>query len=121
MYGDYTEEGGYLMTEQLLSQVSGITALCVLNNAMALGAYEYFMMKNINVPHDISMVSFGNIRNEKLFYVKPTYVSQHLETIGCRAAELLLSRIKSPALAPREEIIPVSLILGASDMPHFSV
>ena len=118
IHGDYTEEGGYLMTEKLLNDVPGISALSILNNAMALGAYKYFMTKNINVPGDISVVSFGDIQNEKLFYVKPTYVSQHLETVGHRAAELLLSRIKSPAIAPREEIIPVSLIPGASDTVH---
>ena len=115
MHGDYTKEGGYLMTEKLLGEAPGISALCILNNAMALGAYEYFMMKKINVPGDISVVSFGDIQNEKLFYVKPTYVSQHLETVGRRAAELLLSRIGTPALAPREEIVPVSLVPGASD------
>ena len=114
-YGDYTEEGGYAMAEKLLSNGAGITALYVLNNAMVVGAYEYLRAKGITVPDDISVVSFGNIGNEKLFYVKPTYISQHLEAIGSRSAELLLSRIKSPALAPREEIIPVSLIPGASN------
>ena len=121
IYGDYTEEGGYSMTKKLLKQTRGLTAVCLLNNAMAMGAYEFFRTNNINVPHDISVVSFGNIRNEKLFYVKPTYISQHLETIGCRAAELLLSRIKTPALSPRKEIIPVSLISGTSDMPNVKV
>ena len=120
IYGDYTEEGGYLMTEKLLGLGSGISALCILNNAMALGVYEYCMTNNVNVPGNISIVSFGNIQNEKLFYVKPTYISQHPETIGRRAAELLLSRIKSPSIAPREEIISVSLISGASDKPLVS-
>ena len=120
IYGDYTEEGGYRMAENLFYKVPCMTALCIMNNAMAMGAYEFFRTNNINVPGDISVVSFGNIRNEKLFYVKPTYISQHLETIGCRAAELLLSRIKLPALAHREEIIPVSLVRGCSDMPCVS-
>jgi len=121
LYGDYTEEGGYAMTEKLLKQSPGITALCVLNNAMAVGAYEYFRTKYIAVPGAISVVSFGNIRNEKLFYVKPTYISQHLEAIGNRAAELLLSRIKTPALEPREEITSVSLVSGASEKPLITV
>jgi len=113
-YGDYTEDGGFSMVEKLLTGKPGITALCVLNNAMAVGAYEYARTKNIAIPNDISIVSFGDIRNDKLFFVKPTFVSQYPQAVGSRAAELLLSRIKSPALASREEIIPVSLITGAS-------
>ncbi|MCL2380620.1 MAG: LacI family transcriptional regulator [Treponema sp.] len=114
-YGDYTEDGGYAMAEELLDGKHSITALCVLNNAMAAGAYEYIRAKNIGIPNDISVVSFGDIRNEKLFFVRPTFVSQYPHVVGNRAAELLLSRIKSPALAPREEIVPVCLIPGASE------
>ena len=114
-YGDYTEEGGYAMAEKLLNGQPGISALCVLNNAMAVGAYEYIRTKNIAIPDDISIVSFGDIRNEKLFFVRPTYVSQYPQEVGRRAAELLLSRIKSPTLSQREEIIPVCLVPGASE------
>ena len=117
-FGDYTDEGGYVMTEKLLNQHSGITALCVMNNAMAAGTYRYLRVKNIPVPGDISVVSFGNIIHEELLYVKPTFISQHLQAIGSLAAELLLSRIKSNELAPREEIVPVSLIPGSSEKPR---
>lgn len=114
-HGDYTEEGGYAMAEKLLRRGSGITALCVLNNAMAVGAYEYIRAKGIAVPGDISVVSFGDIRNEKLFFTRPTFVSQYPKEVGSRAAELILSRINSPALAPREEIIPTRLVPGESE------
>lgn len=114
LYGDYTEEGGYSMAKKIIGRKSGISAICVMNNAMVLGAYEYFRAGGIAVPGDISVVSFGDVRNEKLLSVRPTFVSQYPKVIGNRAAELLLSRIKSPALASREEIIPVIRVSGIS-------
>jgi DNA-binding LacI/PurR family transcriptional regulator len=84
---------------------------------MAIGAYEYLKEKNIPVPRDISVVSFGDIKNEKLFYVKPAFISQNPQEVGRKAAELILSRIKDPSLAPRREIVSTRFNPGSSVGP----
>jgi LacI family transcriptional regulator len=112
--GDYTEAGGYTMMGALLRQNPRLSAVCILNNAMAVGAYGYLREHNIPVPQSISVVSFGDISNERLFYVKPTFISQNLPAVGSKAAELILSRIKNPGLAPRREIINIRLNPGDS-------
>jgi LacI family transcriptional regulator len=91
-----------------------LTAICVLNNAVAVGAYEYLREHNIPVPQDLSVVSFGDIPNERLFYVKPTFISQNFPAVGSKAAKLILFRIKNRGLAPRREIINIRLNAGDS-------
>jgi DNA-binding LacI/PurR family transcriptional regulator len=60
------------------------------------------------------VVSFGDIPNERLVYIKPTFISQNLPAMGSTAATLILSRIKNPGLAPRREIINIRLNAGDS-------
>ncbi|GHU25524.1 LacI family transcriptional regulator [Betaproteobacteria bacterium] len=111
---EYTEAGGFTMMQKLLGDALEIDAVCVLNNAMAVGVYNCLRKNNIAVPEQIAVVSFGDIYNDQLFYVKPAFISQHPQSIGSAAADLLLSRIENSSLKPRKKIIPVKLALGES-------
>jgi DNA-binding LacI/PurR family transcriptional regulator len=112
--GEYTEYSGFMTMEQILDTTPEMSAVCVLNNAMAAGAYNCLRKRGIAVPGRIAVVSFGDIYNDQLFYVKPSFVSQHPQSIGSAAAELLLSRIDDSSLKPRKKIIPVKLKPGES-------
>jgi LacI family transcriptional regulator len=111
---DYTETGGFLMMKELLDDPMGISAVCVLNNAMAVGTYDCLRKHDIAVPGRIAVVSFGDIYNEQLFYVRPAFISQHPKSVGSAAAELILSRIENFSLKPRKKVIPVNLEAGES-------
>lgn len=111
---NYTQEGGYTAMKALLQNAPDITALALINNAMALGAYTYLAERGISIPDELSIISFGDIENSSLFFVKPVFISQKPALIGKAAASLILDRIQEPGLRPRTEIIATELEPGAS-------
>ena len=111
---NYTQDGGYSATKRLLDQAPEISAVAVINNAMAVGVYTFLGEVNVSIPDRISVISFGEIENAGLFRVKPTFISQQPALIGQAAGKLLLSRIKDPSLEPRTTIIPTIYELGDS-------
>ncbi len=115
--GDFTVASGYTGMEYLLSQTPQITGVVVMNNAMAVGALRYLREKRIRVPQDLSIVSFGDIINWDIMYVRPTIVTLDPVTVGSRAAEFLLSRIQDPHHSRREYIYEPVLRIGDSTGP----
>lgn len=88
--GTYTFESGYLAMKNLLKH--DLEAVFASNYELSLGAIDAVNDKNANV----TILGFDSI--ELLNTVKQPYIfiSQPVEEIGKRAAELLLERIKNP-------------------------
>lgn len=115
---NYTQAGGHGAMGRLLDRSPSITAVCVINNAMAIGALKLLGERGIRVPMEMSVVSYGDIENGDLFFVRPTYISQKPSVIGRTAADLILSRIREPGTSPREEIVSTLLEAGGSVAPY---
>jgi LacI family transcriptional regulator len=111
---NYTQEGGYSAMRTLMQQAPEITGLALINNAMAIGAYTWLAERGIRIPDKLSVISFGDIENSSLFFVKPAFISQKPVMIGKAAAALILGRIQDPGLPPRAETIATVLEPGAS-------
>ena len=112
--GNYTQEEGYTAMRTLMEQAPDISALALINNAMAIGAYTYLAERRIRIPEQLSVISFGDIENSSLFFVKPAFISQQPVRIGKAAADLILTRIHEPGLQPRAHIIETILEPGSS-------
>ncbi|WP_026486122.1 LacI family DNA-binding transcriptional regulator [Caldanaerobius polysaccharolyticus] len=110
--GDFTMESGYQGAAELLKLTDPPTAVVVMNNAMALGALKYFRVNKIKVPEDVSIASYGDIDNVELMYVQPSIVTLNARTIGRKAGEMLLERIKDRSIVNREVIYTPQLIVG---------
>jgi len=110
--GDFTMESGYQGAAELLKLTDPPTAVVVMNNAMALGALKYFRVNKIKVPEDVSIASYGDIDNVELMYVQPSTVTLNARTIGRKAGEMLLERIKDRSIVNREVIYTPQLIVG---------
>ena len=80
------------------------TAIAIANNVMAIGAYKYCTEKGINIPDQISIVSYGTIEHAALFKTYPTYVTLSASYMGEKAAAAVLSRIANPKINNRESI-----------------
>lgn len=91
-YGDYSIQAGYEGMDYLLSK--GVTAVVSCNGEMSLGVYEYVRKNDKIIGEDVSVVSFGNIREAR--WVSPTLTSiiQPGEQMGRKASEVIINRIE---------------------------
>jgi LacI family transcriptional regulator len=110
----YTETGGANAIQSLLKQAPELSAVAVMNNATALGAMHYCKKEHIAIPDDISLVSFGDIENDDLLYVKPTHTTQDPVKIGKATGKLILRRIYNRSAQPEEVIFPSGFVKGDS-------
>jgi len=112
--GDFTYESGYMGAKEILGKEDKPTAFIGMNNATALGALKYKKKKIINIPEDVSFVSFGDLDNCDLFYFQPTFVTTDAHEIGTKAGELLLERMRDSKPGNREIVLEPALIVGNS-------
>ena len=91
-YGEYSRQSGYEGTGYLLSK--GVTGLVSCNGEMSLGVYEYARDNQKVIGEDISIVSFGNLREAGWVNPMLTSIIQPGEQMGRKAVEVLISRIR---------------------------
>lgn len=135
--GDFTEEGGWRAAQALLAETPRPTAIFAANDMMALGAMRAIREHGLGVPHDVAVAGFDDIPTAR--YVSPplTTVRVDVETLGARAATLLLERMRAiaaataPIPAPEHEraadrapepshreVLPATLVVRASCSVH---
>ncbi|KIL40435.1 transcriptional regulator [Gordoniibacillus kamchatkensis] len=96
--GLFTYEGGISAAHYFLDLKDPPTALLSANNNMTAGILKACRNRNVRIPFDISVVSFGELEyNWNLITPSVTSVSQSPLTIGRKAAELVLKRLNQEA------------------------
>jgi LacI family transcriptional regulator len=93
---DLTLEDGRTKMTALLALKERPDAVYVAGDYAALGALQVLNEHNINVPHDIRLVGFGNEAFTSLVAPTITSVDQHSAEIGRLAAQTFLERVKAP-------------------------
>ncbi|CAN7246309.1 LacI family DNA-binding transcriptional regulator [Devosia sp. LjRoot16] len=96
-----TEDSGYKLTRQILSQPDRPDALITANDNMAVGAYRAIHEMGLSIPDDIAVASFNDISVAQ--FLNPPLTTVHLpaEEIGEGAVELLLERMGGRELPKR--------------------
>jgi LacI family transcriptional regulator len=93
--GPFTIENGYAAVEKLLNMEDPPTALLIMHCDTTIGALRYFRSHNIRVPEDISFSSPCNISLSDLLYVQPNFAMPDTWSLGKRAGEMIMERIRS--------------------------
>jgi len=90
--GNKTEESGYTLTRQILSESDRPDALVTANDSMAIGAYRAIHEMGLRIPDDIAVASFNDISVAQ--FMNPPLTTVHLpaQEIGETAVELLLEQ-----------------------------
>lgn len=112
--GDFQYQGGYEAAQRLSQAGSAPTAIFACNDLMAIGAYRYAHENQLRIPQDISIIGFDDVHLASYTNPPLTTVRQSKAKMGSRAADLLIERIANRRLSPRQEIIPVQLVVRAS-------
>ena len=90
------------------------TAIIAANNTLAIGTLQYLRLNQIQIPDEISLLSYGNIENSELFFVELGHATLNPVTIAEKAADFILSRIEDPSLNNRESIFEPTVLLKSS-------
>ncbi|TNE35142.1 MAG: LacI family DNA-binding transcriptional regulator [Alphaproteobacteria bacterium] len=115
-HGDFRFDSGLAATQSLLALASPPTAIIASNDQMALGTIEAAREKNLDVPSDLSIISFDNTPVVRFTDPPLTAVDQPVAATISKAVELLINVAKLPL--PREPInIEATLVERASTVP----
>jgi len=115
---DFSTEGGFRSTQQLLALHPRPTAIFGGNNFIAFGAFRAMREAGLQVPDDCSLVTFDDLPESWLMLPFLTTVNQPAYAIGQQATELLLDRLEGRGgPAARTIILPGELIIRRSSAP----
>jgi LacI family transcriptional regulator len=87
------------------------------NDQMAIAAMKACAAAGLRVPDDVQVTGFNAF--EIFRYIEPalTTVRSAAQTLGERAAEVLISRLHTGRFAEREIVVPVEVSPGKTTLP----
>jgi DNA-binding LacI/PurR family transcriptional regulator len=118
VHEEFLKEGGRDAVSSLLSLKERPTALVVADDIMALGVLSVLSEKGIDVPGDISVVSFNNVMIAELLNPSLTSVDINIFRLGYEAANCLLEIIENHTKPKERIIIPHKIIKRQSSADY---
>jgi DNA-binding LacI/PurR family transcriptional regulator len=94
----------------LHEQYPEITAICAVNDSMAIGAIREAQAQGKNVPEDLSVVGFDDISWAELNTPPLTTIRIPRQQIGKEAAHRIIMLLQEPDLPASEIIVPVHMV-----------
>lgn len=105
-----TIDSGAEAYTRLIQQHPDVTALCAINDSMAIGAIQAALAAGRRVPDDLSVVGFDNIEWARLNSPPLTTIDVPKHQIGKEAANRLLNLLDDGDLMPTEISVAVRLV-----------
>jgi LacI family transcriptional regulator len=124
--GDYTTETAVICARKLLSLPDRPTAIFAANDVSAIGIYQAARELGLQIPRDLSVIGFDNLRDAACMNPALTTIDQSLEKMGTMATEMLVELVKGKSLPnnPTSEghlyKIPTQLVIrdSCAPVPH---
>jgi LacI family transcriptional regulator len=114
VYCGSTLEDGYQAALQMLNRVARPSAILAINDLMSMGVLRAAGDLGMNVPKDLSLVSFDDIPVSRYLVPRLTTASKEPVLMGSEAVRLVFKRIQNPN-QPRQEVKnPTRLIIRES-------
>lgn len=88
----YDFEDGLRVTLELIEKYKDVDGIIACNDMVAISAYKQLHRKGIKVPEQIKIIGFDDIALSKLMTPALTTISQPVEEIGAKAAELIIHK-----------------------------
>jgi GntR family transcriptional regulator of arabinose operon len=95
-------------------KVHSVEAFVCINDRIAGQLMHLFLRRKIRVPEDVRLVGIDDVSYASLLPVPLTTVHQPTHAIGGAALQVMLDRIRSPKLPPREVLLDGELVIRAS-------
>lgn len=110
-------EDGYQASVRLLKLSPRPTAIVTVNDLLAIGAMRGVWDSGLQVPKDISFVSYDDIPMANYLVPRLTTVTKDALALGRKAFQVLLDRIQNPDLPRQQFHLPARLIIRESTGP----
>lgn len=117
-WGNYSNEGGYSATKEMLLSGNLPTAIYATNYYMTLGAMVAIQELNISVPHELSIIGFDRFPLSEVIKPALTVIEQPASKMGRLAGEIILKRLKGDySDFPIYRQVPTKLLIRDSISP----
>ena len=113
-----TIESGRAAYRQLMEAHPDITAICAVNDSMAIGAIREAYRRGKSVPEDLSVIGFDDISWAELNDPPLTTIRIPRQQMGKEAAHRILMLLHDPDLLASEVIVPVQMVERHSTAPR---
>lgn len=113
-HGAFKQPAGYSAMRQLLELADPPTAVFAGSNLLTLGALQAIHERHLAIPDEIAIVGFDEMPWAMSLRPPLTTVAQPAFDVGRTAAELLLARVREPALPRRRVVLETRLIVRSS-------
>ena len=112
---NFGEQNGYVETRILLNLENKPTVIFAASNLISLGALKALYEENLNVPNDMSIISFDDQPYSDFLATPMTTVAQQSQDIGSIAFNLLMDKMESDSARELPKILlPTKLIVRKS-------
>jgi LacI family transcriptional regulator len=121
--GDYTTETATICARKLFSLPDRPTAIFAANDVSAIGVYQAAKELGLEIPRDLSVIGFDNLRDAACLNPPLTTIDQSIEKMGTMATELIVKLVKreslpiNPAEGGHLYKIPTKLVIRDSCAP----
>ncbi|WP_158734591.1 LacI family DNA-binding transcriptional regulator [Alteribacillus sp. YIM 98480] len=112
--GGLTIESGYNQMTKLLALETPPTGVFVYNDEMAMGAIKAVKESGLQVPEDIAIVGFDNLKMSMVIEPHLTSIDQPKYDIGQKAMNLLVQMINKEQIKKRSFVMKDELIIRDS-------
>ncbi|WP_375287648.1 LacI family DNA-binding transcriptional regulator [Sphingomonas sp.] len=112
--GDFSHASGEAAADALLSLGSPPTAIIASNDQMALATLEVARARGLDVPRDLSLISFDDTPAVRFSHPPLTAVAQPIAEVAARAVELIIADVAGRQVADGPVVVPAGLAVRRS-------
>jgi LacI family transcriptional regulator len=117
VHGDFTYASGVLATERLLGLQDRATAIIASNDRMALAGLAVARDRGLDVPRDLSLISFDNTPVVRFTAPPLTAVDQPVAEIVALAVEMIIRCLRRQDIPRQPLVVEASLVERQSTAP----
>ena len=112
-----TQEEAYNLTHYLMQLPEPPTALFATTGNTGAGAFKALQERGLNIPHDVSLLSFDNYPWTSLVTPQIDVIEQPYKTMGSAAVNIIINTIENKNTTIMRERYPGTLIKRGSSAP----
>jgi len=119
LQGDFTEESGYKVGQEILTRGVRPDAVFAANDMMAIGCMSALLDAGLQLPRDMAVAGFDDIPTARFVRPPLTTVRVKIADLGSRALDQLATAIENPGeQSSRVEKVSAELVIRASCGAH---
>lgn len=115
--GDFTFDSGVRASRKLLALPEPPTAILASSDQMALAALHVARLQGVDVPRELSIISFDDTPIVKFSTPKLTAIRQPIAAMAAQAAELLIGSNGGEVDGGAPHVLPFDLVIRESTAP----